>query len=334
MPILTPQSVHLDQPLSNLTLAYVQSQEVFVADKIFPVVGVQKQSDKYYIYDRGNANRKGDVQKLAPRTEVNRIGQSLSNDAYFADVYGLGMDFDAQTLANEDEMLATRAAGAETLINRMMIHREGQFADTFFANNVWGTSVTGATNASGNQPVLWSDYTHSTPIANVTLASTAMQLKSGGFKPNTMVIGKAVRDILVNHPDILARLNGGSTINNPALIINAKLAEIFGMENIYVMEAVENTAAEGAAEAPAFIGGDNALLCYTPKAAGLRVPASGLTFAWNNIEGANNLGVTVESFSDDALARVGVAEQIQVKMSYDMKLVGPDLGYFFNQIIA
>ena len=75
------------------------------------------------------------------------------------------------------------------------------------------------------------------------------------------------------------------------------------------------------------------MLCHTPSTAGLMTPAAGMTFAWNNIPGANNLGITVESFSDDALKRQQVAEHIQVKMSYDMKVVGPDLGYFFNAII-
>ena len=46
MALLTPSSVHIDQPLTNLTLAYVQSQENFIADKVFPTVGVAKQSDK------------------------------------------------------------------------------------------------------------------------------------------------------------------------------------------------------------------------------------------------------------------------------------------------
>ena len=45
MPLLTPSSVHIDAPLSNLTLAYAQSQENFIADKVFPTVGVDKQSD-------------------------------------------------------------------------------------------------------------------------------------------------------------------------------------------------------------------------------------------------------------------------------------------------
>ena len=332
MPLLTPSQVHIDTPLSNLTLAYAQSQTNFVADKVFPTVGVARQSDKYYIYDRANMNRTGDVKKLAPRTEVNRIGMTISNSSYFADVYGLGMDFDEQTIANEDEVLNIRSAGAETLAMRLMIHREENFATTFFSTGVWGTEVAGAANGAGT-PVYWNDYTNSTPITDVTDARRAMQLKSGGYKPNTMVVGKVTRDELINHPDILARLNGGSTVSNPALITDAKLAEIFEVENFFVMEAVNNTAVEGAAESNAFIGGKHALLCHTPSSAGLMTPAAGMTFAWNNIPGANNLGITVESFSDDALKRQQIAEHIQVKMSYDMKVVGADLGYFFKDIV-
>jgi len=328
MPLLTPSAVHVDQPLTNLTLAYAQSQENFIADKVFPTVGVSKQSDKYYIYDRANMNRTGDVEKLAPRTEVNRIGMTLSTSSYFADVYGLGMDFDEQTLANEDAALDIRAAGAETLAMRLMIHREEQFATNFFSTGVWGTDNT----LSGTSQ--WSDYTNSTPIQDVTAARRAVQLASGGFKPNTMVVGKEVRDKLINHPDILARLNGGATVTNTALITDAKLAEIFEVENFYVMEAVKNSSVEGVAESNAFIGGKNALLAHTPSTAGLMSPAAGLTFAWNNLEGVNNLGITVESFSDDALKRQQIAEMIQVKMSYDMKVVGADLGYLFAAAVA
>tara|TARA_R110000772_G_scaffold7145_9_gene24511 strand:- start:3154 stop:4134 length:981 start_codon:yes stop_codon:yes gene_type:complete len=326
MPLLTPSQVHLDQPLSNLTLAYVQEQTNFVADKVFPTVGVARQSDKYYVYDRANMNRSGDVKILAPRTELNRIGMAVSNDSYYADVRGLAMDFDEQTIANEDEVLEIRSAGAQTLMTRLLIDREQEFASTFFSAGVWTTDVT-----PGN---LWSDYTNATPITDVTNARRVMQLTSGGMKPNTMVVGKEVRDILINHPDILARLNGGSTVSNTALITDAKLAEIFEVENFYVMEAVANTAAEGLTESNAFIGGKHALLVHTPRSSGLMTPAAGLTFAWNSIPGVSNLGITVESFSDDALKRVQVAEEIQVKMAYDMKVVGADLGYFFENVVA
>ena len=63
-------------------------------------------------------------------------------------------------------------------------------------------------------------------------------------------------------------------------------------------------------------------------------PMAGGTFAWNNIPSANNLGITVESYSDDALKRMQVAEHIQVKMAYDMKVTGADLGYLFVNAVA
>ena len=337
MPMLTPSQVHIDAPLTNLTLAYLQSADSFIADKVFPIVDVDKQSDKYYIYDRENFNRSGQRKQLAPRTRPERIGMSLSNDNYFAEVYGLATDFDEQTLANEDAALETRAMGAQMLIHNMLIDREKDFVTNFFSDNIWGTNWDGVANADNDtaaEVTNWDDYTNSTPIVDVRRLSRTVQLKSGGFKPNTMVVTKAVRDVLVDHPDILARLNGGATVSNTALITDAKLAEIFEVERFFVMEAIENTAAEGATESNAFIGGNNVLLCYTPASAGLRAPAAGLTFAWNSLPGVSNLGVTVESFTGDFLRVEGIAEEIHVKMSYDMKIVGSDLGGFINSVLA
>lgn len=337
MPMLTPSQVHIDAPLTNLTLAYLQSADNFIADKVFPIVDVDKQSDKYYIYDRENFNRSGQRKQLAPRTRPERIGMSLSNDNYFADVFGLATDFDEQTLANEDAALETRAMGAQMLIHNMLIDREKDFVTNFFSDGIWGTNWDGVANADNDtaaEVTNWDDYTNSTPIVDVRRLARTVQLKSGGFKPNTMVVTKAVRDVLVDHPDILARLNGGATVSNTALITDAKLAEIFEVERFFVMEAIENTAAEGATESNSFIGGNDVLLCYTPSSAGLRSPAAGLTFAWNSLPGVSNLGVTVESFTGDFLRVEGIAEEIHVKMAYDQKIVGPDLGGFINSVLA
>lgn len=337
MPMLTPSQVHIDAPLTNLTLAYLQSADNFIADKVFPIVDVDKQSDKYYIYDRENFNRSGQRKQLAPRTRPERIGMSLSNDNYFADVFGLATDFDEQTLANEDAALETRAMGAQMLIHNMLIDREKDFVTNFFSDGIWGTNWDGVANADNDtaaEVTNWDDYTNSTPIVDVRRLARTVQLKSGGFKPNTMVVTKAVRDVLVDHPDILARLNGGATVSNTALVTDAKLAEIFEVERFFVMEAIENTAAEGATESNSFIGGNDVLLCYTPSSAGLRSPAAGLTFAWNSLPGVSNLGVTVESFTGDFLRVEGIAEEIHVKMAYDQKIVGPDLGGFINSVLA
>ena len=65
---------------------------------------------------------------------------------------------------------------------------------------------------------------------------------------------------------------------NTALVTKAKLAEIFEVENYYVMEAVQNDTVEGATESNSFIGGKHAMLCYTPGNAGLDDPCFGSDF--------------------------------------------------------
>ena len=332
---LNAAGVHIDAPLTNLTVAYLQDQSNFIADRVFPRVSVAKKSDKYYIYDRADFNRAGQVKKRSAGTSANTIGMKLSTDSYYAEVYGLAMDFDFETLANEDTALNVRSAGAEVLTMQMLIAREAEFADTYFKAGIWGTEYAGVSGSPlAGQVKQWSSYVDSTPIIDITNARRAMQLKSGGFKPNVMVVGKEVRDILVNHPEILERLNGGATVTNTALITNTKLAEIFEVEDFLVMEAVQNTAAEGLAETNAFIGGKSVALFYRPKSAGLMVPSAGYTFVWDELENATGFGVSIKSYTGDFLAVVGIKEKIEANLAYDQKVVSADLGVFFASIVA
>ena len=332
--LLQPSSVHIDGPLTNISVSYLQTSN-FIADQVFPVVSVDKKSNLYYVYDRAQFNRVGQVQERAPRTEAPVISMTLSTDNYNAKVYSLAYDIDTHTVANADAMLDLRQAQTELLTMQLTIDKEIKWANTFFKSGVWSTEYTGVSGVpAGSQFRQWSDYVNSTPINDITTAMRLMQLKSGGFKPNTLIVGKEVRDVLINHPTILARLNGGATVSNPAMITDAKLAEIFGVQRFLVMDAVYNTAAEGLAESNAFIGGKFALLMYVAPSAGMRTPTAGYTFAWDQLEGASGYGISVMSYSDDSLRRQMVAERIEVNMAYAHKVVGADLGFFMNTIVA
>lgn len=335
MAMLTPNSVHVDTPLTNLTIAYLQDSVGFIADKVFPRVPVSNKTNKYYIYNRADFNRAGQVQLRAPRTKAPVVGMSLSSDTYSAEVYSLATNFDFETLANEDQALNIRAAGAQMLTMQLMIDREIKWASKYFASSIWGTDWAGVSGTpSTNQVKQWSDYTNSTPIKDVTALMQAVQLKSGGFKPNVMVVGKQTRDVLVNHPDILARLNGGATVTNTALITDAKIAEIFGVEEFLVMETVKNTSAEGVAESNSFIGGKSAALYYRPRAAGLMVPSAGYTFTWSDVANNSGYGIDIKSYVGDFLRVEGVAELLEANLAYDQKVVSSDLGGFIATVIA
>ncbi|CAB4139509.1 Major capsid protein GpE [uncultured Caudovirales phage] len=335
MAMLTPSAVHIDAPLTNLTIAFLQDANGFIADRVFPKVSVDKKSDRYYIYNRADFNRVGQVQARAPRTQAPRVGMTLSQDSYLADVFSLATDFDFETLANEDASLNIRAAGAQMLTHQLLIDREIKWASTYFVGGVWGTDWDGVAGSPSTAQVRqWSDYTNSTPIADVTNIMRTVQLKSGGFKPNVMVVGKETRDVLVNHPTILARLNGGATVTNTALVTDAKLAEIFGVEEFLVMETVKNTAAEGLTESNAFIGGKAAAFYYRPRAAGLMVPSAGYIFTWDELENASGHGIAIKSYRGDYLAIDGIAEVLEANMAYDQKVVSADLGAFIDTVVA
>ena len=335
MPMLTPAQVHIDQPLTNLTIAYLQSTTGFIADQVFPNVPVSKKTDKYYIYNREDFNRSGNVKPLAPRTRPERVGLSLSTDTYSIEPLALATDFDFQTLANEDTALDIRAAQSRMLTMRMMIDREERWAETYFTDGVWDTEYEGVSGSPDPGEVRqWDDYVNSTPIIDVTNAKRAAQLASGGFRPNVMVVTRDVRDTLVHHPDILNRLVGGATVSDTALVTDAKLAEIFEVSEFLVSDAIENTAAAGLTENNAFINTKKAALYYRPVAPGLRVPSAGYNFTWAELDNSSGYGVEIRSFTGEHLAIEGIAEEIHSVMAFDMKVVGNEMGVFFKDIIG
>jgi len=336
MPMLTASQVHIDQPLTNLTVAYLQSQDNFIADKVFPNVGVDKKTNKYYIYDRENFYR-SEVQPRAPRTRSQRIGMSLSTATYTCDVRSLSTDFDFETLANADTALDIRRGASEMLTHNLLIDREKRWMDTFFGAGIWTTEYTGVANAANDtaaEVTQWDDYTNSTPIVDVTNARRAMQVASGGFKPNKMVVTRDVHDTLVNHPDILARLNGGATVTNTAIITAAKIAEIFEVDQYLITDAIQNSSSEGIAESLGFVSTKKAALYYAPASAGLMVPSAGYNFTWNELDNASGYGIDIRSYTGDFLRIEGVSEVLEANMAYDQKVVGADLGVFFNTILS
>jgi hypothetical protein len=43
----TVNDVHIDGPLANISIAYKNAG--YIADQVFPIVTVQKKSDKYFV---------------------------------------------------------------------------------------------------------------------------------------------------------------------------------------------------------------------------------------------------------------------------------------------
>jgi hypothetical protein len=324
----TARAVHVDQPLTNISIAFLQNADNFVASRVFPNIRVQKQSDVYYRYDRGFFNR-NQAKLRAPATEAAIAGFGLDTDSYMAKVVALKTQLSWPVAANADTPVQLERASTELLLHQMLIEKEVDWATRYFTSGIWSTNYTGGTGT--NDIARWSDATNGTPIEDIRKAKTDM-LESTGYEPNTMVLSQRVLDALVDHPDIIDRIRFGGAIGiqNPARTMMETLAQLFGLERILVMRAIQNTAAEGLTNAHSFIGGKNALLCYVPATPGLMTPSAGYTFTWSGYQGASNaFGVAIRRREREIIE----ATEIEANMAYTHKLVAADLGVMFNSIV-
>lgn len=324
----TQYDVHVNRPLTNISIAYMQDPRGFVADQVFPNIPVSKQSDIYFLYDRGYFNR--DEMKLrADATESAGGHYKLSQSTYFCPVYAFHHDIGDQRRANTDSPLMPDREATELVSQKALLKREILWASTFFTTSVWTVDKEGvASGETGTQFRQWNDA-DSTPIEDVRAAKTA-QLLLTGIKPNTLVLGAQVTDALYDHPDIIDRVKYGQTPGRPAQITASDLAQLFKVERVFIMEGIKNTAAEGASESNSFIGGKSALLCHSAMSPGLMTPTAGYSFSWTGLMGAGAMGGRISKFR---LIKEK-ADRVEIEMAMVQKAISADLGTFFYTAVA
>lgn len=329
MTLPTPGDVHVNAPLTNISIAFMQRADTFVADKIFPNISVAKQSDRYYTYDRGYFNR-DEMEVRAPATQSKGGEYKVDNTpTYYAPIYAFHHDIPDERRSNADSVIQVDREATELCSMKAMIKREKLWVTKYFAGSIWTTTVTGVAAAPGaGQFLQWNDA-NSTPIEDIRAAKTLIQ-ESTGFRPNTLVMSQKVFDKLIDHPDIVDRIKYGQTQGGPAIANEQALAAIFGIERVFIAGAIENTAAEGQTNTHAFIAGKHALLVYSAPSPGLMTPSGGYTFSWTGHLGASALGSRMKKFRLEQIA----SDRVEIEMSFDQKLVSADLGYFFSGAVA
>jgi hypothetical protein len=325
MPQPNVNSVHVDAILTNISVAYLQKAENFIADKVFPVVPVDKKSDKYFVYTKNDWFR-DEAQRRADGTESAGSGYNLTTGTYSADVFAFHKDVGDQTVANADAPLNPLREATEFVTNRMLLRKELQFVSDFFTTGVWGSDVTGVSGSpSSGETKQWSDYTSSDPINDIEEAKSDV-LSTTGLEPNTLVLGYEVFRQLKNHPDLVDRIKYTSS----QTITEDMLARMFDIDRVLVAKAVRATNKEGVADAYDFAYGKAALLAHVAPSPGLLTPSAGYTFSWTGVSGGIGSTIGVSSFRMESLK----AERVEAEMAFDNKVISSDLGYFWNTIVA
>ncbi len=327
MPNPTQGDVHVNGPLSSVSIAFMQSADAFVADRAFPRLAVAKQTDSYFTYDRGYFNR-AEMEKRAPGAESAGASYAIGQASYSCDVWALHRDVADQVRANADSPISLDREATELLTLQGLLRKEKEWAGAHFVTGAWTTELAGVAATPGAGQFLRWDDAASTPIEDVRTGIRTVH-ESTGFRPNRMVLGRQVYDSLLDHPDIVGRLDRGQT-SGPAMVMKESLAALFEIDEILVMDAIENTAAEGVPNVHAFIGGKNALLLYTPRTPGLMIPSAGYTFTWNGLLGGGALATRISRMRVD----LRKSDRIEIEMAFDQKKVAADLGAFFLDAVS
>jgi hypothetical protein len=321
------QDAHIDRAMTNVSVAYLQDASSFIADKVFPIVKVKRQSDVFYIYNKGDFMRdEAQLRSGASESAGGDYGVEAS-DPYYCRKHSFHKDVTPEERANYDEPLNADTDATEFVSQKMLIRREMAWASAYFKAGIWGKEITGTEAGTGdNETVQWSSAT-SNPIKDVTDAGVAMAGETG-FKPNVLVLSPYAFNALKNHEDILDRIK----YTQKGIVTTDLLATLFEVDKVLVAWAVVNSAARGAADSVDFIMGKHALLCYANPTPALRKPSAGYIFAWTGLEGSGAYGNRIVRLPMDMLG-LGT-ERIEGEIAFDAKKICGDLGVFFKDIVA
>lgn len=316
----TASDVHVDQILTNISVAYMNEPNSFVASKVFPQVPVQKQSNKYYTYTKADWFR-DEARLRADATESAGSGYGLSTSTYSCDVYAMHKDIGDQVRANTDSPLDPDRDATQFITQRLLLRQEIQWVTDYFTTSVWGTDSTPAS--------LWSDYTSSDPISDIETGKRTI-LVNTGYVPNTLVCSYDVWIKLKNHPDMIDRIKYSASAANPAVSSESAVAQVLGVERLLVASAIKNSAVESETASYGFTHGKSALLCYVSPSPGILSPSAGYQFVWQGVSGGLGQNIGISRMRLEHLK----ADRIEGQTAWDNKVVGSDLGYFFNGAVA
>jgi hypothetical protein len=320
----TAADLHINRPLTNLSIAYMQGATQFIADRVFPNVPVDHKSDSYYVYARDSWNRP-QAKPRARATESAGGGWEVSTATYNAERFAFHKDIDDQDRANQDAQFNIDREAAEFTAHQLLLTREARFVQSFFGTGIWTGNLTGVAGTPTTGQIKQWDASGSTPIADIKGQILAQTLLTG-FKPNTLVIGPQVLSELEEHPDILDRIK----YTERGMVSTDLLAALFGVDRILVPYPVQNTAREGAAEANAFFYGKGALLVYAAPNAGIMTPSAGYTFNWRRYMGTASLTPITRRFRMEAIT----SDRVESELFFDMKVVAPEMGTYFASVVA
>lgn len=321
MPQPSASDVHVDGYLTDFSTAYVQDEDKYIADTVFPRIQVQKQSDLYAVFSRSDFLR-SDFERRDDGSASAGTAYTVSNAPYHTENWALHQRVPDAVVANADSPYDPYENAATALAQKEMIKRDQEWVTNFFTTSLWGADITGGT-----------DFTEIGDAASdpVGLISDRAELIEDvtSFLPKDLVVNRRGWNKLRNHPDIIARIVGGATAGSPAILNRANVAAVLDLDRIHVASAIVNTAGEGVTASYSRIAGNHALLVYVDGQPAQMRPTAGCTFVWNQYIGSAD-GRRITRWRDIDTK----SEVVEMDANWDQRVIGSELGVFMSGFVS
>jgi hypothetical protein len=312
-------NIIVDAPLTNTTIAYLQDQKVFIADKVFPKINVPLIRGTYFTFDKKTFMSNNGA-KWRPGTQMNVTRLDVDHTATYRCEYhavGFQLPEDLQTATKPLDM--TQAA-AEVVARNLLLDREQTFASKYFVATAWAAANRFTTSSFP----AWSDGSASNPIQDVNTMKLTV-FDATGFMPNTMILPLSVYMALQVHPLIRDAFKY-TQVPTMSVLNEQAMANLFGMETVLVPQSVGY--ATETATAPTALFGKNVWMGYVAPSPGLYTNSAGYAFSYTS--GTGGLDTAVRVVPDN----MTLAQFVQGIQCYDMEIINNDLGAFFTGAVA
>ena len=301
--------VYVDVQLTDVSVRYANPS--YIADTLFPIIPVKFRSGVYYKYGKENLSVSNDLRTKGAR--ANRVEMSVSKVAYGPlkeHSLETPVDWEQRDMAVEPLDLQTDAT--MLVSDKILLRKEIDLATVLSSSS----NVTQYATLSGTDQ--FSDYANSDPFAKIETARLTIQ-KNALQKANTIFMGLETWASLKNHPDFLER----AKYTRLGVVTTDLLKDLFpGVENIYVGEAMYNTAAEGQTVSLSPVWGKHLWVAYVTPTPGIRTVSLGYTLTWAEAR-------KVEVWPEQATKE----DMIRVTDYYEQKIVAVECIYgLFNAV--
>lgn len=309
---VTAKSLHVNKVLSEMAMGY--RPDGMIADMIFPMVSVSKQSDIYLVHDRGRLLRRQSTQR-SPGAEARKVDFEMGSATYYARNYALKAPVTIEDKANADPEYAQQLITnrAQLVMDDLALDREVRVSNLVNNTSNVGSSaaVTSAWNGAGH------------PLTDINAAIDNVKY-ANGKAPNLVIFGPEAWDSFRRDSNVRNLIKGSN--NGGGYVNETEVRNLLNVETVLISQAFQNTGEEGQTEALSTILGDNVLIAYSAKTPSKERPSFGYEFRWA-APGLPNMMVERHPYDQKTKS-----EEVEVGYYSDDKITGASYGFLLTAV--